>query len=214
MITASRLSPMTPETLRLRQSTRTTDYIQSFTGMALWPLEPEIADLRIEDIAHSLSLICRFNGHIKEFYSVAQHSVHVSEILPPEYQAWGLAHDFSEALIFDCPKPLKRSADFGELYMKYEADLMVAICQRLNLQWPEPAIVKEADRVLLLTEQRDLLGPQIIPWVESSANPLERHITPWSPVVAEAKLLARFRELFPSYEDNYECQRMTQERNA
>lgn len=191
---------MTAETLRLRQSTRTTDYIATYTGLAFWPLEPEVDDIRIEDIAHSLALQCRWNGHCKSFYSVAEHSVRVSWVVPPEDAPWGLMHDAGESLLSDWPRPLKRSGDAGPHFLRYEHQLMNAMCKRFGLPEKEPASVKIADNVLLLTEQRDLVGPQIVPWPES-AERLPEKIVPWPWDVAEIRFLQRFRELFPTFVD-------------
>src|ERR1700674_199080 len=81
-----------------------------------WPLEEDVC---IEDIAHSLSLLCRFTGHVKQFYSVGEHSVRVSYLCPPEYQLWGLLHDAGECYAGDVNRPLKYSPGM-EAYREYE----------------------------------------------------------------------------------------------
>ncbi|MBF0612521.1 MAG: hypothetical protein HQL55_15470, partial [Magnetococcales bacterium] len=81
---------------------RTPDnWIQTFTGRQFWPLAPVLEHIHVQDIAHALSLLCRFNGHCQKFYSVAEHSLHVATILPPELAGWGLLHDASEAYLAD-----------------------------------------------------------------------------------------------------------------
>ena len=74
---------------------------------------PNPDDIRIEDIAHALSNQCRFAGHAREFYSVAEHSVHVSQLCLPEHALWGLLHDASEAYLVDLPRPLKLLPEFA-----------------------------------------------------------------------------------------------------
>src|ERR1700683_336889 len=84
-------------------------WIVTFSGRRFYVLDPRPSDVRIEDIAHSLSLQCRFNGHVKNFYSVAQHSVLVSERCDPADALYGLLHDASEAYIGDMSAPLKHT---------------------------------------------------------------------------------------------------------
>src|SRR4051812_31750950 len=82
-------------------------YIQTYSGTEFWPLSPKAADVKLIDIAHALSNKCRFAGHCREFYSVAQHSVLVSRQLPDEFKLWGLLHDAGEAYFADIPNPIK-----------------------------------------------------------------------------------------------------------
>ena len=84
-----------------------TDWIQTYTGRKFHPLDPAMTDFDLRDIAHSLSLLCRFNGHCLRFYSVAEHSVRVSRILPDDLKLWGLLHDAGEAYLTDLPRPVK-----------------------------------------------------------------------------------------------------------
>lgn len=82
-------------------------WIQTFTGKQFWPLTPKAEDVCIEDIAHALAFKCRFGGHCKTFYSVAEHSCRVAEILRPEHQLIGLLHDAAEAYLPDVAAPIK-----------------------------------------------------------------------------------------------------------
>src|SRR5208282_6622849 len=82
-------------------------WIRTFSGGRFYVLEPRVEDVRIEDIAHALSMQCRFTGHVREFYSVAEHSVWVSRYSHREDALWGLLHDASESYIGDMSTPLK-----------------------------------------------------------------------------------------------------------
>src|ERR1039457_118422 len=83
-------------------------FIGTFSGLRFWPLDPNPEKILIDDIAHALAHQCRFGGHASRFYSVAEHSVHVSRLCPPEDALWGLLHDASEAYLVDLPRPLKQ----------------------------------------------------------------------------------------------------------
>ncbi len=135
------------------------DWIQTYTGQVFYPLDPRPEEIHIADIAHSLSMQCRFSGHVREFYSVAEHSVRVSIACPPEHAEWGLLHDASEAYLIDLPRPLKRFSEMGRLYMEAESRVMSAVCERFGLSIQIPSIVERLDRVLLMTEKRDLNHP-------------------------------------------------------
>lgn len=74
------LVPLTSPLTYKRPTERAGDWMQTFTGRQFWPMDPRPEDLDILDIAHALSLLCRFGGHCQRFYSVAEHSVHVSTL--------------------------------------------------------------------------------------------------------------------------------------
>jgi len=88
------------------------EHIVTFTGEEFKPLDPDAAQIHIEDIAHSLSLLCRANGHIDYFFSIAQHSINcANEAKARSYPAWVqlacLIHDASEAYLSDITRPVK-----------------------------------------------------------------------------------------------------------
>lgn len=170
----------------------------SFTGRAYWPTDPRAADICIEDSACAMSLLCRFGGHCREFYSVAQHSVLVSHYCHTADAMWGLLHDASEAYILDIPRPLKRSQLMGG-YRGLETLWMVAVCERFGLQFDMPESVAAADEVLLATELRDLMPQRRVLYVDDPGEPrfgsLANPIAPMESRDAEREFLARFREL-------------------
>lgn len=199
---------------------RTDDtFIRTFTGRRFWPLDPEPEEVYIEDIAHALSLLCRFTGHSYGFYSVADHSLRVSKIAEKtallewtpdpsgstagraafarEMAFWGLLHDASEAYLCDMPSPLKRSPGLGQLYKGFEHALMETIIERFDLIPHEPAMVKAADRILLNTEMRDLMevpAEQAAQWQCGTAALLDT-IYPLDAWHAEQEFLRRFHSL-------------------
>ena len=134
--------------------------IQTYTGKSFNPLAFENEDygpIDLMDIAHALSHLCRFNGHTKRFYSVGEHSLHVSALLEhhgPNIQAWGLLHDAAEAYRGDIVRPIKqRMPQFKAI----EDGLLPRIAKRFDLVWPIPDVVFDADDILLATEFRDLM---------------------------------------------------------
>lgn len=105
------------------------DWIQTYSGRAFYPLAPYPQDVCIEDIAHALSQLCRFGGHCRRFYSVAEHSVLLSRVVVPEFQLWALLHDASEAYLVDVPRPIKKQLP---AYVEAERRVMAAICARFE----------------------------------------------------------------------------------
>jgi uncharacterized protein len=174
----------------------TKPWIQTYIGRRFYVLDPKPEDIYIEDIAHSLSMLCRFNGHTKAFYSVGDHSIRVSHLCKA-FPLWGLLHDASEAYIADVCRPLKKSGTI-EGYIAAEHRIMQAVCQRFGLSATEPPEVKEADLVMLVTEARDLMGTLDPGWRFSEANGYkssEEKIVPLSPFDAEMAFLQRFQDL-------------------
>lgn len=179
-------------------------WIQTYTGRRFDLFAPQVDQIAIEDIAHALAMTCRFNGHTLRFYSVAEHSLRVAEILPARYRLWGLLHDAHEAYCGDVVRPLKRRlrirATDGTTdercypdFQHYELQLQALIAARFELVLPMPAEVGDADDILLATEARDLLLPPPEPWLVR-ARPLSPRIFQMTADQAEAQFLHRFKE--------------------
>ncbi len=174
-----------------------TTWVQTYTGKQFWPLTPRIEDVDILDIAHGLSLNCRFNGQCDEHLSVAQHSVIVSEHVPSYLALRGLLHDASEAYIPDIQRPIKSA--FGNIE-EIEGRLLSVIGRAFGINGLEAKnpIIKEADNRTCMTECRDNMKIPPAPWVlAESVEPYEDlHITPMPAHIAEQQFLARYKAVF------------------
>lgn len=133
------------------------DYILTYSKIKFYPLEPIKEDIKIEDIAHSLSLMTRANGHCKHFYSVAQHAIHCYQEsknrgYSERVQLACLLHDASESYISDLTRPVKRNMPE---YVATEANLQSVIYDRFglgNLSIEELKKIEEVDDTLLYYE--------------------------------------------------------------
>lgn len=149
-------------------------FIQTYTGKKFHFLSPSQDEICIEDIAHALSNLCRFGGHTRQFYSVAEHSRYVSMVVPPEYALEGLLHDATEAYLVDIPKPIK---GFLGNYEEMEQNIYLAIAEKFGLAKELPQAVKDADVRMLFTEKQQLLPPVDWGWEEEPYDML-LYVTP------------------------------------
>lgn len=143
------------------------EYITTFTEEHFYPLRPEADKLNIVDIAHSLSMLCRGNGHTKTFFSVAQHCLFCAR----EAKARGLSkriilacliHDASEAYMSDVPRPLKKEL---RAYIRAEENLLHIIYEKYlgsDLTPEEEKIVKEIDDEMLYYDLKILLNEPLL----------------------------------------------------
>ncbi|WP_018234320.1 hypothetical protein [Thioalkalivibrio thiocyanodenitrificans] len=172
-------------------------WILTQSGRRFYPIAPRAEDVVIEDIAHALANMCRFNGHCSDYYSVAQHSVLVSEAveraLPGDPMAalQGLLHDATEAYLPDVPSPVKPFL-FG--FKRIENRVMAALCQALHIPQAFPPEIKAADLAILWDEARALLKEPPSDW-HVPVIPLGVQISPWEPKKAKRLFMDRFRSL-------------------
>jgi 5'-deoxynucleotidase YfbR-like HD superfamily hydrolase len=137
-------------------------FTNTYTDKKLHFLNPRTEDICIEDIAHALSYMCRFNGHCKSFYSVAQHSIFVADMLPTRLAPYGLLHDATEVYVTDIPRPLKKLIDGameGEL-KKIEYDIHHCINRTFNLPnllEEDVNAIKLVDNSVLVIEAHNLM---------------------------------------------------------
>lgn len=163
---------------------------------ALVTEDDDISQINIEDIAHSLSMQCRFGGHCSRFYSVAEHSVFVSHIVQPENALEALLHDSSEGYVTDLPTPIKKMCpDFETLEHKFYAK----ICRKFGIPFDMTLEVKIADRIALYNEARYLTKIPLHLLCDNNFEhaSLSRPFSPscYAPEAAYSLFINRFNEL-------------------
>lgn len=180
------------------------DWMLTATSRMFWPLDPLPEEIDIKDIARGLAMKCRYGGHVTRFYSVAEHSVHVSRNVPAEHRRQGLLHDATEAYLGDMIRPLKYQPDLAG-FKAVEDALEPVIFGRFGLSGKLHPAVKLVDNRILHDEyQVRPASPR--PWVAVGSTPEEQieimqplniQIDGWSPRVAEECFLDEFDYLFP-----------------
>lgn len=155
----------------------TTDHrIRTPLGNRINLLDLKPADISLDDCAQGLSRICRYNNFSKDFYSVAQHSILVSEWIKekdgsPELQMHGLLHDTPESYspVGDVCSPIKPCVALFSIKSQkivnvpqLESEIIKTIYKALGIRMYNmyPPIVSLADKVLLNTELRDIMGTE------------------------------------------------------
>lgn len=156
--------------------TREHDWMRTYSGLQFYPFDPQPEMICIEDIAHALSMLCRYTGHVRKFYSVAEHSVLVTGIVAERVTKlrlprgelrnvlrWALLHDAAEAYVGDMGRPLKHQPEM-QLYRETEKRVERAIALRFGLAGEEPALVTAVDKEIIGSEAR------LLKWGESLAT--------------------------------------------
>ncbi|MDR3564558.1 MAG: phosphohydrolase [Negativicutes bacterium] len=173
--------------------------ILTYTNTLFYPLAPEVDEVKLEDIAHALSQMCRANGHFKTFYSVAQHSLNCAQEarargLTDRIQLACLLHDASEAYISDVTRPVKCYLDE---YRKIEHKLQQVIYEKFgigDLSAEEVREIDDIDTALLYYEFEQLHHQGIHeqpPRLYSSPDTVEK---PMTAIEAEFIRLVRHHE--------------------
>lgn len=141
-------------------------FICTYSGRFFHPFDPTPDEVHLVDIAHALSMKCRWNGHIKTFYSVAEHSIEVMKAVQDlggsaQDMLQGLLHDASEAYSVDMPSPIKREMpDF----IRMEDGISRAIAERYGFPPEMSELVHRADKICLYREAYRLF-PKPPQWV-------------------------------------------------
>jgi hypothetical protein len=177
--------------------------IETACGLFLDPIDPDPAQFRLGDIGHALSHMCRYNGACSRFYSVAEHSMLVGDLL----RQWGcgrqtiltgLMHDASEAYLPDLASPLKRDG-WGTGFRDAENLLLERLAERFGFDWPMCKQVKEADEAVMWCETHVLMPSggktwgayetrgkwfvenhsDVIEWVKGGKRRFEPQATAW-----------------------------------
>jgi hypothetical protein len=161
----------------------------TYSGEHLDPLRPDPAKINLTDIAHHLSMICRFGGACPTFYSVASHSMYVADLLPEDLRVEGLLHDAAEAYVGDMIKAIKvYCPDFQYFEAEWERAIRVRfelpIVQELDVK----RAIKRADIAALLAERRDVFRDRTA--YEEISEPGEARCVPVGPEEGKALFLA------------------------
>lgn len=180
----------------------TEPWMETFSGKKFFLFDKEGLDqIDIYDIAHSLALNCRYNGHCSRFYSVAEHSVLMSYLVPEGLELEGLLHDSTEAYLSDIVRPFKRVMP---MYQDIENTLYTRIASKYGLADKIHAETKEVDLAICKLEAETLMMSKGKGWgLDSSVITNElleeksgySKIPCWSPEQAEQEFLSRFYEL-------------------
>lgn len=162
--------------------------------------EPSIASIDIRDIASHLGKTARFNGGTDRFYSVAEHCIWVSNLVPDQFALEGLLHDAAEAYLGDVIRPLKVGTMFDE-YRAMERRLDLVIADRFGLIYGEagwPIQVDAVDKLIVKQESVNLR-----PWLYENKfksiipAPFDKVVgrITMGPAEAEAEFLRRYEEV-------------------
>lgn len=147
--------------LLLNPALRKENVVSTFSGKQLQLLAPASAQIDIEDIAHGLAYQCCFNGQTRYFYSVAQHSMLVAQLVPPQHRLAALLHDGAAAYLGEMVKPLRQMMLEFQLI---EKKIMAAISEKFGVSGFDAPPLLRAHAIALATERRDLF------WHSPEAN--------------------------------------------
>lgn len=135
--------------------------VQMRSGHPFWPLDPRALEIRTDDVAAHLGAVCRYGGATLHHYSVAQHAVLLSYVVPPELSWKTLHHEDPEAWLGDLLGPNK---DAFSDYTAAEKLGWRATCERYHMTEHIPGVLRELDTRMRVNERRDLLIPSTFSW--------------------------------------------------
>lgn len=183
----------------------TKDWMMMPSGKHVYPLHVKLDDINIDDMAHNLGQICRYNGGVDEFYSVAEHSSGIARALrrdgaPPIVQLQALVHDGPEYIMGDMIRPLKNALALevpaaAAFLKRVDRDIAIVISEKYSLPHPDDfdPRVKEYDDRIVNDEKAFLFGERK-PWTHGG-KPLGIEIECWEPKKARRKFRFHFYSL-------------------
>ena len=171
--------------------------IRTHSGKWVNVFEPTADMFVIEDISHALSRQCRFAGHLEHHYSVAQHSIMCSYLVPQEYALQALMHDASEAYLVDIPSPIKRHLSN---YKEIEDKVMKCIADKFGFNFPFDEPIKKADVEMLEFEWSYLMLKEKSDKIDLTKNKLLNRDTDytfycWCFEEAKQNFIQRYKQL-------------------
>lgn len=142
-------------------------WIEIYGGRKFHFARPSMGEIAVEAVAHSLSQLCRYNGHTKRFYSVAEHACLLSDWVM--YQPWATArdgltalhHDDAEHIIGDLPRPIK--ATMPE-FKAAEKILDEVIAEKFGTEYPLPEWLHAIDNRIIKDERLAVMKPSGFDW--------------------------------------------------
>lgn len=166
-------------------------WIQTFTGRRFDVFNPNPDHIHLLDIAVALANTCRFSGHTPYHYSVGQHSLLMSRVVPPSVAMEALMHDAAETYMGDVPRPIKLGLqDYNAVIKVVET----AISERFNLTFPWPAEIHEADMRMVITEAH-AFEKETVGWGIDAAPYGDVVVAKMDPLNVRALFIERFLEL-------------------
>jgi 5'-deoxynucleotidase YfbR-like HD superfamily hydrolase len=177
--------------------------METYTGGMYWPCDPRVDEVHPLDVAHALSNLCRFGGHARRFYSVAEHAILMCDYVrtalgrPREDCLLALVHDAAEAYTGDVPRPLKRSlqrssVDFCDMLTRNE----LVVAQRFGVPHELPDWLREVDDRIVSDEREQVMDTRRInDWWEHPKGKLGVELQFWTPMQAEVRFLKRLKQL-------------------
>ncbi len=173
-------------------------WIQTFSGKKFSLIDPQPEDVDIGDIVAALCKLVRFTGHCRGMYTVAQHSVHVADLVPSELCYAALLHDAPEAYYGDFSRPLKQAANlisrghFSQMLHRID----VVVFDALGIADFDDPQIHLADNRMLATEARDLMVIPPEPWA-ALPPPREETICVWEPQQVHNEFVRAYRAYKP-----------------